>query len=310
MLPNSTSPPHRRARGRATTRSRWPARVVIAAALLMYPGCNAPNQPRSGSDVEASDAVIPPTPPLEAGKEQSLLHEYAAREPIPMALRRIDARRCYPSLEPNPDDPGKVVQLPGYCWRLPYRAKLIDGVLLTAIAHRDLELLHMVLTPDAQWGLPDRRMLEAKPIFGRDHGQAFIDALHATALRMPATPAWESKGTVSALEGVMTVGAEPMWSYFSHEVAPGRLDVIVIRKVTYQGQAAIDFVGLYPDGPPDTPVFTDPAHGAVPPMSPPIDMSRVQMPAPGMRPPAGPLVPRPRGAPPAEGRPTPTPTGD
>lgn len=176
---------------------------------------------------------IEPAPEGEAG---TLLQEYAARPPI-------DAYEAQ-------------------WWELPFQAKrLVIALLITAAKDR-IEDLPLVLTPDATWGLPEPSRFGARPIFGPDHGEAFLAALRTAAGRFPAKAKWQSQPMPPGPEMTVRAGAEPYWTYY---VAGN--DRIYFREVIYQGRARIDYVGLWQELPTERIQVRD--QGPSPPLSPP-----------------------------------------
>lgn len=149
-------------------------------------------------------------------------------------------------------------------WTLPFKSKRMVAALMSTVARDRLEDIHHILAPDARWGKPDPRMLGARPIFGRDDGEAFFTALRAAASRF-AHPAKYVNATAFEL-GVqerLRTGAEPMWAYYDNG-----LDRILFRFRVVQGRARIDYVGLFVEAPAQAVRVS--GKGAAPPMSPPV----------------------------------------
>lgn len=196
----------------------------------------------------APDEFTPPAPyrpahvprpiaPADPGAEPNLLQEYTVRAPV---------------------DPQEAE-----AWELPFQSKRLVVALLIAAAHDRLEELSYVLTPDATWGLPDRRRRGARPIFGEDHGAAFLQALRSAAVRFSARKhPWSSPPTADGPNQQVRSGAEPFWTYYA---ADG--DVMAFREVMYRGRARIDYVGLFESLPP--PPMVGAPHDPPPPPSPP-----------------------------------------
>jgi hypothetical protein len=248
---------------------------LLLAVLVAVGACGEPNLPKTipAAQTRVLDVEIPPTPPAASEAEQTLVQEYAVRPHRPIEEWEQEIRRE---------------------WILPYKAKRIDVVLLEAVGRRDLDLLRLVLAPHAEWGPPTRHRLGARPIFGDDGGQAFFEAFHAAAMRLPAKASWRSTPVLNGVAITYDTGAEPMWTEWHDNNQPPR-ERIVVRKVVHEGRVVIDYVGLWKDGPPDPlPQFID-----EPPAVPPIDTSRAPsgMPAPPQmpmgRPPRAPAADRP-----------------
>lgn len=181
--------------------------------------------------------VPDPIGPAAPGDDANLLQEYTVRAPVDP--READA------------------------WELPFQSKRVVVALLIAAAHDRVEELGHVLTPDATWGLPDRRRRGARPVFGDDHGAAFLQALRGAAVRFSARKhPWSSPPTADGPNQQVRAGAEPFWTYYA---ADG--DVIAFREVMYKGAARIDYVGLFESLPP--PSMIGVAHDPPPPPSPP-----------------------------------------
>ena len=228
--------------------------LSVGLALL---GCD-PNLPIVTDEIPVESGDFRPVGPAEENESSSLLQTYADR----------------PALEAAEAD----------TWMLPYQSKRIGVALLIAAAHGRLSELKLVLTPDVKWGLPDRRMIEARPVFDGDGGRAFMHALRTAAQRFASDATWTSKPVQPAVEAMHTFGAEPMWTYWRQ----GR-ETLLLRLVVVQGRARIDYVGLWEGEPqPDLDIS---AYGVAPPFTPPPTTRRPPPPPPGMRPPRPVAVP-------------------
>jgi hypothetical protein len=129
-------------------------------------------------------------------------------------------------------------------WELPFQSKRLDIALVTIAAHDRIEDLHLVLTPDATWGLPETRRFGARPIFAGDGGEAFLAAFRAAAMRFPGNAKWETQPLASGPQDIIRNGAEPLWSFYSNAN-----DRIYFRAVMHAGVARIDYVGLFEEIP-------------------------------------------------------------
>lgn len=259
--------------------------LLPAALLALAPGCDPGVDEPTGSARRESDMQVRASArPRPAGSHDgvavSLLDEHAER-----------ARATANDMA---------------SWQLPFQAKLMIVNLLSAAAndrHWDVELY---VTPDARWGLPDRREVHARPIFAGDDGAAFFDALRGAASRFAGKDKGATSGARSgskaatfacppllpAVEQLVRNGAEPMWCYYtSHD----RLDWLVFRLVMYRGRAHIDYVGLFEERPAGHVVIKrdDPP----PPLIPPIRRKPGQQPVPAQRRPR--IAPGRGGGPPA-----------
>jgi hypothetical protein len=258
--------------------TRWLLGATWLALFSCTPDRTAVRQdePRLRTESAPEPWVSDPVPPADAGTSPNLLQWALTRDPL------------------TEDEPERS-------WRLPMKAKRMDVVLLSVVAHDDLEALRRVLTPDAQWGLPDRRLPRARSVFADDGGRAFIRALRTAASRLPEHPDW---GTDMLIPGVSTsvrMGAEPMWTHFKQG-----WDTILVRKVHRDGRAWIDYVGFF-ETLPTQPIRIDVNSWGYPPPSSPswkmpdgsIRQPPQQRPRIDMRPPegSGPPRPRPNGGP-------------
>lgn len=234
--------------------------AVLSMPLSMLGACGGPNLPRTTPDTEQAPTVVEflPVPPVQPGSPRTLLQEMADRPPKSEEAWDAEQRE----------------------WVLPYKTKRLDVVLIIGVASGNADLLARVLAPHAEWGMPDRRMLGARPIYGEDGGKRFFDALHHAAMRFPENATWKSQATLDGITQLYQTGAEPMWTYYERE---GAGDWIVLRKTIFQGRPVIDYVGLWPDEPPSEPTPISAEIGPPPPLAPPVDRS--MMPAmPGLPP--------------------------
>lgn len=196
-----------------------------------------------------------PTParvpqPVETGGDapaENLLQLYARRPPI------------------NADEPVK--------WQLPHQGKRVAVAMLITVGLDRLEDLALVLTPDAVWGLPDRRRVGARAVFAGDGGAAFAAALRKSARRFSAEARWTSRPVLlPGLQMTYQTGAEPMWSYWAEAG-----ESLLLSMVVYAGEAKINYVGLWEDGP--DPDIDPSAYGAAPPLIPISRPERIVHPA-------------------------------
>jgi hypothetical protein len=254
MLPISSAAPIPSARAEhhaplAPLRRSRPLRRLALACVLAIMACE-PNVPRSTPDQADTRAPVQflAVPPVQPGQPRTLLQEMADR----------------------PDASPEEWDAEARDWVLPYKTKRIDVVLLIGVAKGDEALIRRVLAPHAHWGLPDRRMLGAEPIFGPDGGERFFAALHRAAMRFPENATWESQATLEGVTQMYATGAEPMWSYYKRE---GASDWIVMRKAIFKGRPMIDYVGVWEGDPPTELTEISADIGPPPPLAPPIDRS-------------------------------------
>ncbi|MEM6995410.1 MAG: hypothetical protein AAF721_33180 [Myxococcota bacterium] len=222
--------------------ARWSYPAVIAAAI-------------AGSSTACDPYAIQPIPKYQAPRvpnpiapgtegEQNLLQLYAAR----------------PRVEVSEAD----------TWQLPFQAKRVAVAMLISVAHDRPEDLEFILTPDATWGLPDRRRVGARSVF-EDGGEAFVAALREAAQRFPEAATWTSQPVLPGLQESYRVGAEPMWTYWSQDE-----EHLVTSMVVIGGTTRIDYVGFWADGP-DKDIDTQ-NWGAPPPFIPPSRTERIALP--------------------------------
>lgn len=255
MPSNSSAVPTLRERAENHTRFAQlrpprPWRRLVFVGALAFTACDEPNLPAT-------------TPDREQAREPVEFLAVPARDPDqPRTLLQEMAER--------PDASPEEWDAEMRDWVLPYKTKRIDVVLLIAVAKGDEALARRVLAPHAHWGLPDRRMLGAEPIFGPDGGERFFHALHRAAMRFPENATWESQATLEGVTQMYATGAEPMWSYYKRE---GASDWIVMRKSIFKGRPMIDYVGVWSGDPPTEPTEISADIGPPPPLAPPINRS-------------------------------------
>jgi hypothetical protein len=205
-----------------------PLNYLGAVALVgLVMACNTPHHigkvPKESATARAQEPT--PTPrPLPAGSAEGvpehLLHEYEAREVA---------------------SPAEIAT-----WKLPFQAKRIAVALLTLAAKDDLAGLPALFTTHARWGIPDRRELDARPIFA-DGGREFFDTFREVASRFARKAPFQCPPLFPpAAQTYVRNGAEPMWcAYLSND----GIDVLAFKFVYEGGSAKIDYVGLLPTRP-------------------------------------------------------------
>lgn len=196
--------------------------AVVLGGLVV--ACNtqrrSDNAPRAASGALATELAATPRP-VPAGSAEGvpehLLHEYEGRDVASAAEIQT--------------------------WQLPFQAKRIAVALLTLAAKDDLAGLSHVFTRHARWGIPDRRELDARPIFA-DDGREFLDTFREAASRFARKEAFFCPPVVPpAAQIYVRNGAEPMWcAYLSKD----GLDVLAFKFVYEGGSAKIDYIGLHP----------------------------------------------------------------
>jgi hypothetical protein len=249
MLPNSPQTARRRG-------SLHGAKRLLAGALVLTAaGCTQPPPPPAAAPVTAAPPTAPALAPLAAvgpGEPETLLHAYVDR--APQTREQWQAEACQ--------------------WVLPGKTKRLDAALFIGVAQADDAALDTVLAPHATWGLPDPRMVGARPVADADGRAKFLTALRRAALRFPRKPTSQPFPALAGIESVIATGAEPVWSVLRRDAEAGRPDdYIIIRKMVFQGRAVIDYVGFWPEGPPPAGTQWTANLGAPPPLMPPCDLT-------------------------------------
>lgn len=169
--------------------------------------------------------VPEPIVPADPGQSQNLLQSLALRDQNPDPSARIPA--------------GEALAHEASTWTLPFKSKRIVASLLTTAARDRPEDLSLLLSQDAEWGLPSTSRFEARPVFA-DHGEAFLAALRAAAQRFPSTAPYHTAPLPIAVQEKVRSGAEPLWAQYTNGD-----DAILFRFVMRGGRALIDYVGLF-----------------------------------------------------------------
>lgn len=237
---------------------RSSARALGVGLVAMTLGCD-PNVPPEPPDIEPTVRVPEPVATVEGDASRNLLQAYIDRDPDVVGVRTVPAE----------GDPTQTVKVPvtwedeSHTWRLPFQSKRLTAALLIAAAHDRLDNLRFVLTPDAQWGWPDRRRPGTRPVFAGDEGEAFFQAFRRAAARLPDQASWRSFPVPPGIQMLHATGAEPMWTVY----AEGQATMIVMHLVLYRGEARIDYVGFFEELPQEYPNME--AYGPMPPLVPP-----------------------------------------
>mgnify|MGYP000689657930 CR=1 FL=1 len=106
-----------------------------------------------------------------------------------------------------------------------------------------------IFTQDARRGLPDRRKLRSRSLFGDDLGYTFLTDFRAAAQRFGHDAKFACPPLTPSDTKLVQVGEAPMWCTY---MSADKKDLIVISMVTEGGEAKIDYVGFLeeaPDGP-------------------------------------------------------------
>ncbi|MBL4684216.1 MAG: hypothetical protein JKY37_06485 [Nannocystaceae bacterium] len=217
---------------------------AAAACLATLVACDPAVAPKPTIAAEAPRISHPIGPGVE-GESRNLLQSYAARPPIP--------------------------ESESGAWQLPFQSKRIAAAMLISAALDRPQDLAFILTPDATWGLPDRRRVGSRPIFDGDNGETFLAALRKTAQRFPGNATWTTQPVIVGLQESYRVGAEPMWNYWSQGDENLILSMVIVR-----GTARINYVGMWLDGP-QLDIDTS-AWGAPPPLIPKARTERIKLP--------------------------------
>lgn len=192
------------------TKSAW----TVLLALVLSPACDGTPPPSHDDRPQRPVRIPEPIAAALPGAPADLLQGYLHRDPI----------------DPREAD----------LWELPFQSKRLAVALLIIAGKDRLEDLDLVLTPDATWGLPEPRRFGARPIFDGDGGEAFLAAFRSAAARFPEKAQWQAPALPIGGQELVRSGAEPMWSFYTHEN-----DRILLRMVVQGGRARIDYVGLF-----------------------------------------------------------------
>lgn len=133
-------------------------------------------------------------------------------------------------------------------WALPYNGKTAIVELMIAAAVDDAARMAVLLADDAKWGLPDRRELQAQPVFHPDDplGIEALTALRNTASRFAKRARFTVTPMQPGFEAFTVSGAEPFWATYSS--ADG-LDLMTFRVRNKAGRVVIDYIGLFEERP-------------------------------------------------------------
>jgi hypothetical protein len=219
------------------------SRTFLRAAFACTLACNLAAceswQPEEDAetDLEARPRIRVPDPilPVEEGQSADLLQQYAKRDRI------------------EPEEPAT--------WELPGKSKRVAVALLITAAKDRPEDLHLFLTPDATWGMPDTRQFGRRRVFDGDGGERFLQAFRKAARRFPGNASWTSEPQVPGIQAMVSSGAEPMWTYWA-----SRAERIYTRMIVRDGAAKIDYIGFFEE-PPTEPIRVRPELHAKPPMA-------------------------------------------
>lgn len=151
--------------------------------------------------------------------------------------------------------------------RLPDDAPVFVEAVLDRAAADDLAGLLGLLTPEARWGLPDRRQLGGRPI-GSTLEQArpsFVALRRAAARMTDATSTCPEPDR--RLRAALDRGEHPQWCFW---VSADGLDVLALGLRSVDGHARLEYLGVFPERPsePVTTVGEPPP----PPLRPPVEV--------------------------------------
>lgn len=199
--------------------------LLLATGLAALGGCQTPHLIGKQRPERAPVAAPPAARPLPEGTAEGvpehLLHEYRGRDLAPAS---------------------EVAT-----WDLPAKSKRLVVELLVHAAADTTAGLRDMMTEQSRWGVPDRRELDARPVFDGDDGRAFLDVLRGVASRFGRKENLNCPPIMPpAAQAYVRNGAEPMWCFYS---SSDGLDIFAFKLVLEGGSAKIDYVGMHPERP-------------------------------------------------------------
>ena len=219
------------------------ASLLSLAAVVSSTGC------------DPADAVIP---------EHWVVEAPPTHEPRPMPQPSDEGLDEEGSLLASYADrsPNKIEELEA--WMLPFQARAAIAELLILTADDDPMRLRRLMTRNARWGFPDRRQLQAEPIYTKDDplGLEFLTAFRQATSRFKKRAHFNLE-PLPGFEMFAATGAEPVWCSYSSDDG---LDIIGIRMIVEDGHVKIDYIGFFVDRP--TGQIRVPATGSPPPVIP------------------------------------------
>ncbi len=207
---------------------RLPSILALGLFGLTLAGCTPRFPPLPEKWVNPAQPKHDPRPMPEASwdaandGEGSLLASYAERKATPLD-KRSD-------------------------WSLPTNAKTVIVELLVAASHDDVEHVRNVLTDNARWGMPDRRELQAQPVFSKQDplGLEFLTGFRNVTSRLKKKAGFNCRPMQPGWELLVANGAEPMWCSYQSDDG---FDLLAFRLVTIAGEPKIDYVGFMRERP-------------------------------------------------------------
>ncbi len=202
--------------------------LLLLTALAALGGCQTKHSPgfaKLRPERTAAAAAPPAARALPEGTAEGvpehLLHEYTGRDLAPTT--EIGA------------------------WDLPAKSKRLVVELLVHAAADTTANLRELMTEQARWGVPDRRELDARPVFDGDDGRVFLDTLRGAASRFGRKENLNCPPIMPpAAQTYVRNGSEPMWCFYSSNDG---LDILAFKLVLEGGGAKVDYVGMHPDRP-------------------------------------------------------------
>ncbi len=134
-------------------------------------------------------------------------------------------------------------------WVLHQNSNTIIANFMRAVVKDDTRAMRAYITPDAGWGMPDRREIQRREIAGEDGGVRFTGVAREVAARFPATAGLTCPPVMAPADVYVATGAEPYWCIYQapglDPSVPGGVELLVFKLVMYKGEVRIDYVGLF-----------------------------------------------------------------
>jgi len=170
---------------------------------------------------------------LESGTLQLSIHGKQARAQADSLAKELGQMGALVDVRPGDGQP----------WLLPDRSKGVIAALLIATALDRVDELEHLFSKNATWGMPDRRRINARPVFNGDNGEAFLAEFRELGTRFSAKASFKSAAVPNGIEAAYRSGAEPMWVSWVND---DEQFIAALRLI--DGVARIEYVGFSTDG--------------------------------------------------------------